>query len=123
MYGLKPAPFVRGRERLWSDAEGGEGEGKRLGLEDHAFAAAEGAVVDGAVAVVGEGAEIVDMDGHQSFALGAAHDAVLEDALEEGGEDGDDVETHAAPGVTAPAIPGLNEAVPKLAGFAQAGSG
>ena len=33
------------------------------GFEDHAFAAAEGAVVDGAVTVVGEGAEIVDADG------------------------------------------------------------
>ncbi len=33
-----------------------------FGLEDHAFAAAEGPVVDGAVAVVGKGAEVVGAD-------------------------------------------------------------
>jgi nickel-dependent lactate racemase len=41
-----------------------------LGLEDHALAAAEGAVVDGAVTVVGEGAEVVgaDLDGPVAMA-------------------------------------------------------
>ena len=43
------------------EAERGEGFRKRLGFEDHAFSAAEGTVVDGAVTVVGEGAEIVDV--------------------------------------------------------------
>ena len=51
------------RVGLGGDAEGFDGFEDGLGLEDHAFAAAEGAVVDGAMAVVGEGAQVVGGDG------------------------------------------------------------
>jgi hypothetical protein len=83
---------------------GGDGEGFEaledgLGLEDHAFAAAEGAVVDGAVTVVGEAAEVVDIDLGDAGAEGARDDAVAQDAgagggAEEFGEDGEEVEEH-----------------------------
>ncbi len=64
------------------------------GLEDHAFAAAEGTVVYGAVAVVGEGAEVVRGDLDCAGGDGAAEDAVIEHAGEEVREDGEDVEAH-----------------------------
>ena len=76
------------------DAERGQGLGQRLGLQHHAFAAAEGAVVDGAMAVVGEVAQIVDAHLDQSFGQRAAQNAVLEDAGEEAGKDGDDLKAH-----------------------------
>jgi hypothetical protein len=73
--------------------DGGE---ERLGLKHHAFTAAEGAVVHGAVAVVRERAEVVDADFDQAGVLRAAQDAVVERAAEEVGEDGDEVEAHRA---------------------------
>jgi len=78
---------------------GGDGEGFEavedgLGLEDHALAAAEGTVVDGAVAVVGEGAEVVGVGLCDAGAKGAGDDAVGERAGEEAGKDGEDVEAH-----------------------------
>ena len=63
-------------------------------FQHHALAAAEGPVVDGAVPVVGKRAQIVHRYTHQSLGLGAAEDAVLEEAGEESGKDGDDVEAH-----------------------------
>ena len=76
------------------DAERGEGFGEGFGFEHHAFTAAEGTIIDGAMAVVGEVAQIERFHRHQSLGLGAAHDAVLEDAGEEGWKDGDDVKAH-----------------------------
>ena len=110
-----PGVGVGGRVGV-GGALGFGGEGERLeavvdglGFEDHAFAAAEGAVVDGAVAVVCEGAEVVGVDAGEAGAEGSLEDAVTEDALagevvggraagggvaEEVGEDREDVEAH-----------------------------
>ena len=54
----------RGGSRLifGADAKVGQRLGEGLGLEHHAFAAAKGTVIDGAVTVVGEGAQIVHVD-------------------------------------------------------------
>lgn len=79
---------------FWGDAEGFDGFGKRFGLEDHAFAAAEGAIVNRAVTVVGEVAKIVAVDGDEAVGNGAAHDTVSEDAGKEFREDSDDIEAH-----------------------------
>ena len=79
---------------FWGDVKGFEGFGQGLGFEDHALAAAEGAVVHGAVTVVGEGAEVVDGDVDEPGLPGSADDAVLEEALEDFGEDGEDFEVH-----------------------------
>jgi hypothetical protein len=57
-----------------------------LGLEDHAFAAAERAVVDGAMAVVGEVAQVVGGDLDCAGGDGPAEDSVVERAREEAGE-------------------------------------
>jgi hypothetical protein len=65
-----------------------------LGLQDHALAAAKGAVIDGAMTVVGEGAEVVGVDLSDALAEGARDDTVAERASEELREDGDDVEAH-----------------------------
>src|SRR5580698_5107128 len=46
------------------------------------------------MAVEGKGAQIVRFDRHQAFLLGAADDAVLKEAGEEAGKDGDDIEAH-----------------------------
>jgi hypothetical protein len=65
-----------------------------LGLENHAFAAAEGTVVYGAMAVVGEVAQIVSGDLDRAGGDGAAENSVVERAGEKTGEDGEDVEAH-----------------------------
>ena len=90
--------------RLRRKVEGCEGLIDGLGLEDHTLAAAEGAVVYGAVPVVGEGAEVVDVRGGKVCAEGSGDDAMAEDSLgvgagggdraEELREDGEDVEAH-----------------------------
>ncbi len=67
---------------------------KRLGLEDHAFAAAERAVVDGAVAVLRELAQVLDVNLHDAGFGGAANDAVLQRTSEEFRKDSDEVEAH-----------------------------
>ncbi len=79
-----------------------------LGFEDHAFAAAEGPVVDRAVAVMRECAEVVRVNAGALGAKGAFEDAVAEDAgagvtvagwgAEEIGKDGEDVEVHSEKG-------------------------
>jgi hypothetical protein len=89
---------------LGREGEGFEGFVDGLGLEDHALAATEGTVVYGAVTVVGEGAEVVDVGAGEAGAEGSGDDAVAEDALgldARGGEgaeelrkDGEDVEAH-----------------------------
>jgi hypothetical protein len=65
-----------------------------FGLKNHTFAAAEGAIVDGAMAVFGEFAQILDVDVDDGGFAGATDDAVLERAGEEFGEDGNQVEAH-----------------------------
>jgi hypothetical protein len=110
--GLREALALRGEQdhglfvRLAGCAGGfgGKGQGLEavedgLGLEDHALAAAEGTVVDGAVTVVGEGAEVVDVGSGDAGAEGARDDAVAQDALVGEGakelrKDGEDVEAH-----------------------------
>ena len=64
------------------------------GLKAHAFAAAEGTVVHGAMAVVGEVAQVVGGDVARAAGDGPAQDSVVERAGEEVGEDGEDVEAH-----------------------------
>src|ERR1700744_4609405 len=54
-----------------------------LRLEDHALATAEGAVVDGAMSVVGPVAEVMGVDRGEARAQRALEDAVAERALEE----------------------------------------
>ncbi len=76
------------------DGEGFDGLGEGFGLENHALTAAKGAVVNGAVTVVREAAEVVDLDGDQAPGDGPAEDAVAEDGGEEVGENGDEVEAH-----------------------------
>jgi hypothetical protein len=76
------------------DAERLEALEDGLGLEDHAFAAAEGAVVDGAMAIMGEGAEVVGVGLCLTLAECTLEDAVIEGATEELGKDSDDVEAH-----------------------------
>jgi hypothetical protein len=65
-----------------------------LGLENHAFAAPERTVVDGAMTVVGEGAQIVDGNLDEAFGESAAQDSIFEKAREEAGKDGDNLKPH-----------------------------
>ena len=65
-----------------------------LRLEDHAFAATEGSVVHGAMAVMGEGAQVVGLDGGLSRAQRALQNAVVEGAAKELRKEGDDIEAH-----------------------------
>lgn len=74
-----------------------------FGLEHHAFAAAEGTIVDGAMTVMREAAEIVGVDFGGAFAQATRDNAEIQHtrgcrvrAAKEGGEDGDDVEAHRA---------------------------
>ena len=78
----------------WTAAERFDAVKDGLGLEDHAFAAAEGTVVHGAMAVVGEVAQVVGGDVDRAAGDGPAQDSVVERAGEEVGEDGEDVEAH-----------------------------
>ena len=75
--------------RVFEAAENG------FGLEHHALATAKGPVIDGAVTVVGEEAEVVRVDRRVAGCEGAAEDAVIQNPREEVGEDGQDVERHA----------------------------
>jgi hypothetical protein len=79
---------------LEGEVEGFEGFVDGLGLQDHAFAAAEGAVVYGAVAVVGEVAEVEGVGAGQPRAKGPRNDAKIEWAAKKVGKDGEDVEAH-----------------------------
>ena len=72
--------FCRVAGVLRRDAEGLEAVVDRPGFEHHAFAAAKGAVVDSAVPVVGEGAEVVGADIDEIGGDGALENAVIERA-------------------------------------------
>jgi len=76
------------------DAQGREGFGQGLGFQNHAFSPTERTVVDGAMPVVGEVAQIVNADHDQFLSQRAAQDAVLKDAGEECREYGDDLKAH-----------------------------
>jgi len=100
-----PSRFLRkalalGREQddalvwlaLGPDAFHGVEDGRWF--EQHALAAAERAIVDGTMTVMRPGAEVVDVDLEQAEFGGLGDDAILEGALEEVGEDGEDAEGH-----------------------------
>jgi hypothetical protein len=65
-----------------------------LRFEEHAFAAAEGTVVDGSVAVVGEGAEVMGVHPDDALAQGSLQDAIVQGAAKEAGKERDDIEAH-----------------------------
>jgi len=71
-----------------------DGFEERLGFEHHALAAAKGAIVDSAMTVFGEFAQVLDVDVDDGGFAGAADDAVLQGAGKEFGEDGDEVKAH-----------------------------
>src|SRR5579863_4029919 len=84
---------------LGPDAFHGFKNGRRL--QQHAFAAAEGTVVDGAVTVVRPVPEIVDLDLDKAGSRRVGHYAVFEGTVEEVGEDGQDAESHFWPRMNA----------------------
>jgi hypothetical protein len=71
-----------------------DGLEKRFGLEDHAFAAAEGTIINGAMAILGEFAEILDVNLDETRFSGAAEDAVVQRANEELRKNRDEIEAH-----------------------------
>ena len=77
-----------------ADSQRCESFGDRFRFEHHAFATAEWAIIDGAVAVVGKVAQIVNADRYQTLGPRTAHDAVLKYPGKEAGKDGDNLETH-----------------------------
>ena len=103
-YALSERPALRGEEDdglagevacgFGGDFEGFEGFEDGLAFEEHAFAATEGSVVDGTVAVVGEGAKVVGVDMDEAVGAGSAEDAMVVGAGEEIGKDGEDVDAH-----------------------------
>ena len=60
---------------------------ERFRLEHHALAAAERAVIHGAVLVVRELPQVVDFDRRQAHFAGPAGDAVIQRSVKEAGED------------------------------------
>ena len=80
--------------RFGSNAQRGQRLGERLGLQYHPLAAAKGAIVDSAVPVVGEGAQILHSDRNQPLGQRPAQYPVLEDAGKKAREDGDNLESH-----------------------------
>ena len=80
------------RAALGPDAVDGVKDGR--GFQQHAFAATERAIVDGTMAVMRPGAQVVNVNLDQPGFRGFGDDAVLERALEEVGENGEDAEDH-----------------------------
>src|SRR3990172_7021827 len=83
-------------ERLVGEDAFDRGE-ERLGLEHHAFAAAEGPVVHRAVLVGRVVPQVVDADVDEPVLARPADDAVLERPLEELPENGKNVKNHGNP--------------------------
>src|SRR5271155_743667 len=79
--------FSRGEQRFH------RGE-QRLGLHHHALAAAERTVVDGAMTIVRERAQIMNVRLDQIRFACAAHDTVIERTTEELREYGDQIKSH-----------------------------
>ena len=67
---------------------------QRLRFQHHAFAAAERAVVHGAMAVVRERAQVVHAHVHQASFARAPHDSVIERTGKKIRENGYDVKLH-----------------------------
>jgi len=67
---------------------------QRLRFQHHTFAAAEWAVVDGAMAILGELAQILNMNLRDAGFARAANNAVIERPGEKFREDSDEVEAH-----------------------------
>src|SRR5690349_16201711 len=67
---------------------------ERFRLQDHAFAAAERAVIHGAVPVVRELPQIVDFDFRQAHFRGPARNAMIKRSAKEVRKDRDDVGLH-----------------------------
>jgi hypothetical protein len=67
---------------------------ERSRLEHHALAAAEGAVIHGAVLVMRELSQIVDFDFRQAHLAGPAGDPVIQRSAEEAGENGENIGFH-----------------------------
>ena len=87
-------PGCRGASGVAKQRFDGLEQGFRL--QDHAFAATKRAIVNGAMTVGGEFAQVLYVDLDDSGLAGAADDSVFEGTAEEFGEDGDEVKTHAA---------------------------
>ncbi len=66
----------------------------RLDFEQHAGAAAVGAIVDGFVFIFGPVADVVQIDLHQAVLDGQLQQALAQVAGEDFREEGEDVETH-----------------------------
>src|SRR5204863_2613354 len=73
---------------------GFDGLENRFGLENHSFAAAERPVVNRAMAIRSEIPQVMDSNIHESFFASPANDTEIERALEELGEDRNDIESH-----------------------------
>ena len=65
---------------------------QRLGLQHHAFAAAEGTVIDRAVTIMGEGAQIDRAYRRNPLPQSTRNDAVPQRAFKKIRKDGDDVD-------------------------------
>lgn len=72
--------------------DGFDGFKDGFALQEHAFPAPERSVVDGAMAVVGPVAEVVELDVEEAGFTGSVNDAMVERAAEEVREDGENVE-------------------------------
>ena len=71
-----------------------EGGVEHIDLHDHAVAAAEGLVVDGAVAVGGVLADVVEVEVEQAVGARALDDGDIEGTGERLGEEREDVDPH-----------------------------
>jgi hypothetical protein len=89
----EPRPYSITRKRF-------DGLEQRLGFQQHAFAAAERAVIDGAMAVVREGAQVVHVNVHETRLARPPHDSVIQRACKKFRENRDDLELHGRDSVT-----------------------
>ncbi len=84
----------RRRGEAWVAQQRFDGFEQRLGLEHHALAAAKRAIVDGAMAVVSERAQVLHADVDEAGFAGPADDAVVERSRKKFREDGNDIKAH-----------------------------
>lgn len=80
--------------RFGRDAERRTTLKERPGLENHALAPAEGAVIDRTMPVVGELTQVMKVCGKLAVAQSPMQDAVAKGTLEEVGKEGNDIEAH-----------------------------
>ncbi len=79
-----------------------DGFEERLGLQEHAFAAAEGPVVHSAVQIVRPVAQVVQMDFERARLGGPGDHAVFERSCKELRKDGEEVKLHSAASDSSP---------------------